>query len=187
MTILNPGPQSFLQASARRWVVIANLAFLSIAVLLMLPGARGRWRAFHHLRHAVASHHLALIATALIVFACVCIYFLSQMVVVKAKVHDSVDPLEFSARRLPEFVQQNRNSKSLVEFRGYLDALLSLEYPDSLSKAVAIRCASSSTRSFARRRPRASIGSGLKPRRSWLPRLRISLRRDKDMSAGASR
>ena len=139
MTILNPGPQSFLQASARRWVVIANLAFLSIAVLLMLPGARGRWRAFHHLRHAVASHHLALIATALIVFACVCIYFLSQMVVVKAKVHDSVDPLEFSARRLPEFVQQNRNSKSLVEFRGYLDALLSLEYPDSLSKAVAIR------------------------------------------------
>jgi hypothetical protein len=94
---------------------------------------------FRHLRHAVRSHHLALIATALIIVACVCIYHLSQMVVVKAKVYDSFDPLEFSARRLPEFVQQSRHSKSLVEFRKHLEGVLSLEYPDSLSKAVAIR------------------------------------------------
>jgi Transglutaminase-like superfamily len=139
MAILNPGSHSSLQAAVRRWIAITTSAFLSIAVLLKLPAARGHWRTFRHLRHAVASHHLALIATALIIVACVCIYFLSQMVVVKAKVYDSFDPREFSARRLPEFVQQNRNSKSLVEFRRYLDGMLSLEYPDSLSKAVAIR------------------------------------------------
>jgi hypothetical protein len=105
----------------------------------VLPAARGHWRTFGHLRHAVRSHHLALIATAFVLVAWVCVYFLSQMVVVRAKVYDSLDPLEFSARRLPEFVQQNRSSKSLVEFRGHLDDILSLEYPDSLSKAVAIR------------------------------------------------
>jgi Transglutaminase-like superfamily len=105
----------------------------------MLPAARGHWRTFGHLRHAVRSHHLALIATASIVVAWVCVYFLSQMVVVKAKVHDSPNPLEFSARRLPEFIAQDRGSKSLVEFRRNLDDVLNVDYPDSLSKTVAIR------------------------------------------------
>ena len=116
-----------------------HAALLSFAVVLTLPAARGHWRAFHHLRHAVRSHHLALIATAFILVTWACVYFLSQLVVVKAKVQDSPNPLEFSARRLPEFIPQDRGSKSLVEFRRNLDDVLSVEYPDSLSKAVAIR------------------------------------------------
>jgi Transglutaminase-like superfamily len=139
MTTLNTGSQSSIQASARLWIAITTSAVLTVAVLLMLPAARGRWRTFGHLRHAVRSHHLAFIATAFIIVAGVCVYLLSQMVVVKAKVHESCDPLEFSARRLPEFVQQNRSSKALVEFRRHFGDILSVEYPDSLSKAVAIR------------------------------------------------
>lgn len=116
-----------------------HAALLSCAVVLTLPAARGHWRALHHLRHAVRSHHLALIATAFIVVTWACAYFLSQLVVVKAKVHDSSNPLAFSARQLPEFIPQDRASKSLAEFRRNLDDVLSVEYADSLAKAVAIR------------------------------------------------
>ena len=128
-----------MQASARLWIAIATSALLTTAVWLMRHATRGHWRTFHHIRHAVRSHHLALIATVFVLVAWTCIYFLSQMVVVKAKVHDSLDPLEFSARRLPEFIQQNRSAKALLEFRSHLDEILSREYPDSLAKAVAIR------------------------------------------------
>lgn len=139
MALLNLGSQSSIQTNARLWAAITSSALIGIAVLLVFPAARGHWKTFRHLRHAFRSHHLALVATALIIVACACIYQLSQMVVVKAKVYDSLDPLEFSARTLPEFVQQNPQSKSLMEFRKYLEGVLSLEYPDSLSKAVAIR------------------------------------------------
>lgn len=116
-----------------------HAALLSFAVILTLPAARGHWRAFHHLRHAVRSHHLALIATAFILLTWACVYFLSQLVVVKAKVQDTPNPLEFSARRLREFIPQDRRSKSLAEFRRNLDDVLCVEYADSLAKAVAIR------------------------------------------------
>jgi Transglutaminase-like superfamily len=114
-------------------------AVLTTAVVLTMPVRRKHWWMLGHFRHAIRSHHLALIASVLIIFACVCIYFVSQMVVVKAKVYNSPDRLVFSARSLPDFVQQNRTSESLGQFRSYLDDILSLEYPDSLSKAVAIR------------------------------------------------
>jgi hypothetical protein len=61
------------------------------------------------------------------------------MVAVKTRVYDTVDRFLFRARTLPDFVQQNRNSKSLAEFRNNLEEVLSQQYPDSLSKAVAIR------------------------------------------------
>jgi hypothetical protein len=139
MTTLNLGSQSPINASLRLWIAITTSAVLTTAVFLTMPLGRKHWGMLRHLRHTIRSDNLALIASALIIFACVCIYFVSQMVVINAKVYNSPDRLVFSARSLPDFVQQNRTSESLSQFRSYLDDILSLEFPDSLSKAVAIR------------------------------------------------
>lgn len=95
---------------------------------------------FHcHFRHAVQYHYFALIATAPAIAACVCNYLLAQFVVVKSPVYNLPNPLALKSRILPNFVQQDRNSESLIQFRRNLDEVLRVDYPDSLSKAVAIR------------------------------------------------
>jgi hypothetical protein len=42
-------------------------------------------------------------------------------------------------RELPGFIYQNRNSEALARFRQRLGDVLTVEYPDSLSKVIAIR------------------------------------------------
>jgi hypothetical protein len=97
------------------------------------------WGLYGHERHAIRSHHFAMIATLLVLAASVCSYLLSQLVVVRAQVFNTSNPLVLKARVLPIFVQQDRNSKSLLQFRGHLDEIGGKEYLDSLSEVTAIR------------------------------------------------
>lgn len=138
--MLGTGTQaSFETPASKVWIAITTSAVLASALFLTMPAARVHWRMLAHLRHAFRAHHLAIVALSSILLAWICVHLLSQIVAVKAKVYETADPLHFHARRMPDFVQQNRSSRSLVEFRSHLEDILRLEYPDSLSKAVAIR------------------------------------------------
>ena len=120
-------------------MVTPPLAIQAAVILVTRASDVKIWGFHYHFRHAIQSHHSALIATVLVVAACVCNYLLAQFVVVKSPVYNIPNPLLFKARSLPTFVQQDRNSESLIHFRRNLDEILRMVYPDSLSKAVAIR------------------------------------------------
>jgi hypothetical protein len=61
------------------------------------------------------------------------------MVVVRSHVFSIKDPLIFKLRKLPKFIDQDPSSKALQRFARHLEEVLSLEYPNSLSKVVAIQ------------------------------------------------
>jgi Transglutaminase-like superfamily len=109
------------------------------ALLLAVPFGWRYWGLLHRVRHTFKSHHLALVAVLVTALFLVCIRFLSHMVLVKAQVCSIKAPWIFSVRKLPGFIEQNRNSEALAQFRCHLNQVLSFEYPDSLSKVVAIR------------------------------------------------
>jgi len=136
------GPVSRSQALAgslyRPWVIVITLVIQSAVVVLTRPND-GHWGFHGDVAPAIRSHHFAIIATLLALAASVCSYFLSRLVVVRAPVFNTSNPLVLSVRVLPNFVQQDRNSESLHQFRGYMDEILGKEYFDSFSKAVAMR------------------------------------------------
>ncbi|PYV51678.1 MAG: hypothetical protein DMG97_07335 [Acidobacteria bacterium] len=122
----------------RVWMMVTTLAIQAATIVGTWPNLK--IGGFHcHFRHAIQSHHFALIATVPVIAACVCNYLLAQFVVVKSPVDNLPNPLVLKARSLPNFIQQDRNSESLIQFRRNLDEILRMDYPDSLSKAVAIR------------------------------------------------
>lgn len=119
-------------------MIVTTLVIQSAVVVLTRPSGVP-WGLHGHVRPAIRSHHFAMIATLLVLAASVCRYLLSQIVLVRARVFNTSNPLVLRARVLPIFVQQDRNSKSLLQFRGHLDEIAGKEYLDSLSKATAIR------------------------------------------------
>ena len=121
------------------WILSATIAIQVSALLLTRQFGWSHWIVLSRLRHSVRAHHLALIAIALAAIFVTCVCLLSQMVVVKARVYNAKNALILSARELPGFIEQNRDSEALARFRVHLDDVLRVEYPDSLSKVVAIR------------------------------------------------
>jgi hypothetical protein len=123
----------------RLWMITTTLAIQASVILWTTPSALKKWGFHYNSRYTIQSHDFALIATMLFAVACVCHYLLAQLVVVKSPVHDVLNSVVLKARILPNFIQQNRNSESLIQFRSNLNELLGMDYPNSLSKAVAIR------------------------------------------------
>jgi len=130
-----------MSPSRRLWVWILSVTVVSqvFAVLFTRQFAWSHWGFLSHLRHAVRTHHLAFAAIALTAIGVACIRFLSQMVLVKARVYNAKGPLILRKRDLPGFIDQNRNSEALTRFRLHLDDVLRVRYPDSLSQVIAIR------------------------------------------------
>ena len=122
----------------RLWMMVTALA-IQTAVILLTRANLEIWGFHCHFRHAIQSHHFVLIATVSVIVACICNYLLARFVVVKSPVSNVTNPLVLKARSLPNFIQQDRNSESLIQFRRNLDEILRMDYPDSLSKAIAIR------------------------------------------------
>lgn len=120
-------------------MMVTTVAIRAAVILVTRPSDLKDWGFHYHFRHPIQSHHFALIATVLAVAAWVCNYLLAQLVIVKSPVYNVPNPLVLKAHSLPNFIQQDRNSESLIRFRRNLDEILSMDYPDSLSKAVAIR------------------------------------------------
>lgn len=130
--------QVLASPSHRRRIMITTL-ILQTAVLVALKPTSLDISGLHHFRHVLRSYHFALLATALVLVACICGYLASQIVVFRASVYNVSDPRILSSRQLPNFIQQDRNSECLLQFRRNLDEILEVDYSDSLSKAIAIR------------------------------------------------
>jgi len=124
--------------SARLWTILSTL-ILQVAVLISTRPASFTHPGLHHFRHALRAHHFAILAAALVFIACVCAYLVSQIVVLKAAVYNAPGRQVLNARRLPNFIQQDPDSPSLIDFRQHLHGVLEADYSDSLSKAIAIR------------------------------------------------
>ncbi len=121
------------------WMLSVAIA-IQVSVFLWttkLPGHH--WVLLRRLRHAGRAHHLILGAVVLFAICVACVYLLSQMVLVKARVYNAKDPVIFRARELRGFIEQDKNSEALARFGLHLDDVLKVHYPDSLSKVVAIR------------------------------------------------
>jgi hypothetical protein len=104
----------------------------------LVSRSHGTWIAVVNVR--LSPVRIALVAAALTVLCCIFLRLLSQMIMVKARVVNTTSPSIFSARKLPGFIEQSRNSEALGRFRRHLDQVLSVEYQNSLAKVVAIRC-----------------------------------------------
>jgi hypothetical protein len=91
------------------------------------------------LHDTLSSRSIALGAAILTAIFVMSVCLLSRVILIKARVYSSEDRLIFSLRDVPGFCHQDRTSEALVQFQEYLGDLLNVEYPDSLSKAVAIR------------------------------------------------
>ena len=123
----------------REWTALITL-IIQTAVVVMTGSSEIRIWGFHyHLPHAIQSRILAFVAMVLFLAAWVCLNLLADLVVVKSPVSNVQNPVVLQRRTLPNFIQQERNSKSLIKFRRNLEKILLMEYPDSLAKAVAIR------------------------------------------------
>jgi len=122
----------------RVWMVLATLG-LQAAVIVMTRSPAPAWSIHFHLSPGIHGHDLALVAAVLFVLSCVCGNLLAQFAVVKAPVHNLRNPVLLASRNLPDFIQQDRDSESLMRFRKNLNQILEISFPDSLAKAVAIR------------------------------------------------
>lgn len=133
--------QALMRPSLRLglWILSAAVA-IQVSVSLWTTKLPGRhWVLLRRLRHAGRAHHLTLGAIVLFAICAACICLLSQMVLVKARVYNAKDPVIFRARELQGFTEQDRNSEPLARFGLYVNDILKVQYPDSLSKVVAIR------------------------------------------------
>jgi hypothetical protein len=97
------------------------------------------WGLHYHFPRAIQSHGLALIAMMLFLAAYFCINSLTHLAMAKSPVSNVESPSLLEVRSLPHLIQQDRNSESLIRFRRNLEEIPEKEYPNSLSKAVAIR------------------------------------------------
>lgn len=131
-------PQVLAWPTSRLWTILSTL-ILQVAVLISTKPTSFTHAGLHQFRHALRSHHFAILAAALVLIACVCGYLVSQIVVLKAPVYNASGRHVLSTRRPPNFIAQNPNSRSLLEFRSYLEGVLDGDYTDSLAKAIAIR------------------------------------------------
>jgi hypothetical protein len=121
------------------WAMGTTLAIQAGVIVLTKSPGIGNWGFHYYRRHATQSQHFALIAMLLFAGAAVCSYLLTQFVAVKSSVRELGNPAVLRARTLPHFIQQDRNSVSLIKFRQNFDVILGVNYCDSLAKAVAIR------------------------------------------------
>ncbi|HEY6769692.1 MAG TPA: transglutaminase family protein [Candidatus Sulfotelmatobacter sp.] len=121
------------------WLVVAGLT-APVIVTVARKLSHLKPLVFHyHSWHTAQIPHLAVLASALFVAAAFCVYLSTQFVMVKSQVRNVASPRILRARSFPNFVQQDRHSKSMIEFRRNLDEILQTDYPDSITKAVAIR------------------------------------------------
>jgi transglutaminase superfamily protein len=127
-----------VNTSKTLWLLLLTSVVSSSAILTKSIGKR-HWGMLPYLRRAPRADHLVLVAIAFALLAVACIYLISRMAMVKARVYNSADPSLFAARKLPGSVQQNRNSEALIRFRANLRDVLREQYADSLAEAVAIR------------------------------------------------
>lgn len=119
------------------WTVLLTSIALSSVVLMKVIGEK-HFRIMASFRRMARADLLALVAATLALLAIVCLYLISRMVVVKARVHNSADPSLFSTRRVSGSVQQDCSSNSLTRFRSNLENVLRDRFTGSLSEAVAI-------------------------------------------------
>lgn len=130
-----------MRSPLRLWLwLLSATVVIQVSALLWTTQFSGRhWALLRRLRHAGRIHHLNLGAIALLAVCVACICLLSQMVLVKARVYNTKDPVIFRARELLGFIEQDRNSEALARFGLHFNDVLSVQYADSLSKVVAIR------------------------------------------------
>ena len=134
---LLPRPESLLHSWIAGYTALALAALVSTAAVS--PAWARHWPVLWRFRHAFKTHHLAMIAACFVLIAWACVYLLSRIVVAKPSVSNASDPAMFMRRSLPGFVQQNRDAATLLHFRSHVEGAVEGEYPDFLSKAVAIR------------------------------------------------
>src|ERR1700689_286989 len=105
--------QALMRSPLRRglWMLSVAIA-IQVSVFLWttkLPGHH--WVLLRRLRHAGRAHHLILGAVVLFAICVACVYLLSQMVLVKARVYNAKDPVIFRAREFRGFIEQDKNSE----------------------------------------------------------------------------
>lgn len=130
---------SFVSSSRNLWSCGGILSVPLVSLFLIKQSRSGHLFFLDRLHGGAISCNLALGAVILTAIFAISVSLLSRFILIKSRVYSSEDRQVFSLRDVPGFCHQDRASEALVQFRHYLDDLLSIEYPDSLSKAVAIR------------------------------------------------
>lgn len=130
---------SFASSARNLWICGGILSVPLMSLFIMKQSRWGHLFFLDGLHNILTSRNLAFTAAILTTIFAMSVSFLSRVILIKARVYSSEDRLMFSLREVPGFCHQDRASDALVQFRHHLDDLLSVEYPDSLSRAVAIR------------------------------------------------
>ncbi len=131
------GLLSFIH-SASKLHIIAGTFFNPLSRFLLL-NRPGHLPFIACLVYSSTANNLVFVAAFLTIMSCISLCLLWTLIVIKARVFNSKDPLNFMARKVPGFRHQNPSSDALIRFRENINDLLTVDYPDSLSKAVAIR------------------------------------------------
>lgn len=133
------------RARVKNLVLLTNscLGLAALAVfssILGMPSFHlGFFGVLHHLRLELHPLQLSSLAVLFTTIACVSAYVSCNLVLTRYRVHNVTDIEILKGRNLPNFVQQDRNSRTMQHFRTHFQSLLDADHSNSLSQAVAIR------------------------------------------------
>jgi Transglutaminase-like superfamily len=128
-----------LALTTTRFLVIAVLVLSTATILRVLSFRLTFLHVPHHLHVGPHSIRLASLAVLFATIAFVSAYTCYNLVMARYRVYNVADVAILRARHLQNFVQQDRNSGSMLQFRAHLQSLLDADHSHSLSQAIAIR------------------------------------------------
>ena len=131
--------RAFRSSSTGVWISIIALAIPMAGVIVARYFGSYLRALLAHENYSINSYDLAIVAASISIISLISLGLLSRMILVKANVYNSAEPLMFSCREVPGAIHQDRHSAALLQFSQHIEDILKVKDVDSLSKAVALR------------------------------------------------